>query len=798
LKQFFRHIVTCLVVLESFTGTAQSISGKVFSNQRPLEFANVVIRKAADTTKIVNAIFTDSLGNFYVKQIPFDKYILKISLVGYRTYKGDFVIEASRPDVSFNEIELTEDVTYLKAVEVSAQKQTITKTPGGFIVHAKDNISQASGTATDLLRNTPTVVVDEEGAITIRGKSPLILVNGRNSILSSTDRIPASSVESIEIINNPSAKYDADADGGIINITLKKNKSNGTNGSMAVGGGYGASGRFNSAFVINHQKGKWNVAMAYDNRFANRTRKAEAERIDFNSTTQHDLLQNRHDLRFEQTQNLKFNADYNMDKNNVFNFELIGNLNGEDNHETLVSRFNNDSGQFVSQNSRYSAEFLRERAIESAMNYNHKFADKRKNLSVSLSTAFNFDRENTDISTQSLDENSSAIDDPYLQRTHNYQNLNISNFRFDYTQPVGERATIETGYKLIFRKTDTDYQNAYFKDTDYVVNPNASNMFHFAEQIHAAYFIYKNSVGPKDAPKLKYDIGIRGEPAFNSGKSGDKTLFTNKYFNYYPSLNVAYYTNATNFLRLTFGRRINRPTLEQLNPFVDITDSLNTHGGNPYLKPELINSTEFGYSMEWKNMSSVSNLFYRYSTNIIRPYISLNPDGVALTVPMNFGSAIVYGFEEIFSVQATKFYTLNTAVSLFQQIINGSNVSSDAVNNYFSWYAKAINNFGLWRGGKLQLIGNYNSPIATPQGTRIAVYNVDGGFQQKLFKNRGAIGLVVTDIFNTQYSGLTANTSDFYYHRKFKVDTRAFLLTFTYSFRTLAKEELLENKFSND
>jgi outer membrane receptor protein involved in Fe transport len=743
-------------------------------------------------------VFTDSIGNFFIKELPFEKFILKITIVGYRPYREEFAIESSHPNVSFNAIELGEDITVLKAVEVSAQKQTLTKTSSGFIVQAKDNISQASGTATDLLRNTPTVVVDDEGAITIRGKTPLILVNGRNSILSSTDRIPASSVESIEIINNPSARYDADADGGIINITLKKNKANGTNGSMALGGGHGANGRMNSAFVLNHQNGKWNVALAYDNRFSNRTRRAQAERIDFTSPSDYDLIQNRHDLRFEQTQNLKFNTDYNMNKNNVFNFELIGNLNGEDNHETLVSRFNNDSGQFNNQNSRYSAEFLREKAVESALNYNHKFADQRKNLSVNLSTAFNFDRENTDISTQSLDQDNNNLGNPYLQRTHNYQNLNISNFRFDYTQPVGGHGTIETGYKLILRRTDTDYQNAYFKNNEYAVNPNASNMFHFSEQIHAAYFIYRNLVGPQDSPKLKYEVGIRGEPVSNRGKEADKTLFTNNYFNYYPSLNVAYYTSTTNFLKLVFSRRINRPALDQLNPFVDITDSLNTHGGNPYLKPELINSTEFGYNMEWKNVSSVSNLFYRYSTNIIRPFISLNQNGVALTVPMNFGNAQVYGFEEILSAHATKFYSFNAAVSLFQQIINGSNVNSDAVNNYFSWYAKAINNFTLWKGGKMQLIGNYNSPIATPQGTRIAVYNVDGGFQQKLFKNKAAIGLVVTDIFNTQYSGLTAVSSDFNYHRKFKVDTRAFLVTFTYSFKTLAKEELLENKFSND
>jgi outer membrane receptor protein involved in Fe transport len=225
---------------------------------------------------------------------------------------------------------------------------------------------------------------------------------------------------------------------------------------------------------------------------------------------------------------------------------------------------------------------------------------------------------------------------------------------------------------------------------------------------------------------------------------------------------------------------------------------LNPHGGNPYLKPELVSSVELGYNKEGRKLSSVSNLFYRYATNIIRSFISLDSNGVALVVPKNYGNSIIYGFEEILSAYPTTFYNCNVSLSLYQQRINGANVSSDALSNYFSWYAKMVNNFTLWKGSKLQLIGNYNSPIATPQGTRIAVYNVDGGFQQKLFKGKAAVGLVVTDIFNTQRSGFTAVTADFNYYRHFKVDSRALLLTFTYSFKTLAKEELLENKFEND
>lgn len=793
---------TPILLLIAFTQivSAQTVSGKVTANHSPVEYATVAVYALADSNKIINAVNTDSLGNFFFRNLSFNSYYLKIHSLGFVSLTKSFVIDNEHQNIFLNEIELQPDTKTLNEVTITSQKQLLKKTQNGFIVSAKDNISQASGTATDLLRNVPTVVVDEDGNISIRGKSPLILINGRNSNLSATDRIPASSVESIEIINNPTAKYDADAEGGIINITLKKNTGRGTNGSVAFGGGFGASGRANSAFIINHQQGKWNFGLAYDNRFANRTRKANAERINFNLPDEYDLLQNRHDLRFEQTHNLKFNADFNPNKKNSFGFELIGNLNGEDNHETLASQTNKQNGNFNFKNSRHSEEFVREKAIEGALNYLHKFNDIGKTLSINLSSSFNFDRENTDITTKPLDSIDNNFGNPFLQRTHNYQNSNVSNLKIDYTQSVGKKSSFETGYKGILRNTDADFLSAYFSNNIYVPNPKASNVFHFNEQIHAAYFLFKSVVGKNiDSAKVKYDLGLRLEQVWNNGKADANNIsFSNQYFNFFPSANIAYYLKPTDFFKLSFSRRINRPNLGQLNPFIDITDSLNPHGGNPYLKPELANSLEFGFNKEWKKYSSTSNLFYRYSTNIIRTFISLDTNGVALSMPMNFGNATTYGFEEIFSAYPTKFYSCNLSVSLFQQIINGSNVSSDALANYFSWYAKMVNNFSLWKGGKLQLMGNYNSPIATPQGTRIAVYNLDAGFQQKLFKGKGAFGLVVTDIFNTQKSGITAVSSEFNYQRNFKVDTRAVMLTFTYSFKTAIKEELLENKFSNE
>ena len=208
---------TPILLLIAFTQivSAQTVSGKVTANHSPVEYATVAVYALADSNKIINAVNTDSLGNFFFRNLSFNSYYLKIHSLGFVSLTKSFVIDNEHQNIFLNEIELQPDTKTLNEVTITSQKQLLKKTQNGFIVSAKDNISQASGTATDLLRNVPTVVVDEDGNISIRGKSPLILINGRNSNLSATDRIPASSVESIEIINNPTAKYDADAEGGI-------------------------------------------------------------------------------------------------------------------------------------------------------------------------------------------------------------------------------------------------------------------------------------------------------------------------------------------------------------------------------------------------------------------------------------------------------------------------------------------------------------------------------------------------------------------------------------------------------
>lgn len=801
----YKSIFFSMPFLFSFTFSAISqpvfqITGKITNACIPIEYADISLVTFADTTTRLVTVFTDSLGRFKLTKMTAGEYFISIRLTGYQPKRIPISLTEKNVSVDLGTISIMPITGNLQAVIIKAQRKQIQKTAQGFIIKAEDNITQAAGTASDLLANTPTVLVDAEGGISIRGKSPMILINGRNSVLGSKslDRIPASSIDKIEIINNPSAQYDADAEGGIINIVLKKNRQQGTNGAVSMGGGYGAYGRFSSSFQLNNQAGKWDLGIAYDNRFAGRERKIESNRTNFDNPDNHYLLQQRTDKRNEQTHNLRMNVDFNPDPKNTWGLEAIYGYDGQHNYESLQSTILDQQNAFASSNLRFSDEKSTEHVGELALNYSRKFEHERKLFSAGISNAYGNEKENTGINTQSLNENAKPIGDPFLQQTSNYEKTNITNARFDYSIPVGFRATLETGYKGIFRWLDADFRSLYEENNEYRLDSTASNIFRFNEQVHAGYLLYKSFTGEKSSPQWKYDIGIRLEQVFNHGESGGTPDFRNSYFNFFPSGNLAFYLDKNDFLKWTYSRRINRPGLGQLNPFVDITDSLNTHGGNPYLDPELVNALEMGYNKDWKHVNLSANVFFRSGTNTILPYTVVDSAGVAFTQPRNFGRSTTIGFEGIFSAQADKIWNATISISAFRQEITGDQDGNEISSNAFSWYVKTINNFNFWKGNKWQIAANYQAPTVTPQGKRLEVYNVDMGMQQKILKGNGRIGLTVTDIFNTQRNGLITEADNFRSERFFKIDTRAVLLTFAYTFGTSFKEKLMENKFLNE
>ena len=785
-----------IIGMNQFTFGQQTagIRGKVKDAKGALEFAEVNLKRVSDTTKNVASTNTDANGSYALEGLGSGSYLLQFRLIGYKSIYQNIQLNTAVIDLA--PVVMTESATVLNSVTIDVQKKLIQKTQEGFVFNAGSTLSQMGGTATDLLKNVPTLSVDADGGLTLRGKTPMILINGKNSTITNFDQIAASSIESIEVVTNPSAKYDANAESGVINIKLKKNNLSGTNGSFVTGAGFGAKGRANSSVIVNHKSGKWNFGLGYDNRFAGRVRHIDAGRTNYFIADEYLLAQKRNDSRLEQLQNLKLNIDFSPNERNSISFEAIGNLEGQDNNETLRSTIYNNINAFYSDNQRHSLEIERSKVAEMALNYQRKFKDDRKSLTSSITSSFNKDRQNTDIDTYYYDAMQAQLGNVFLQKTHNYENQNISNAKLDYAFPVAKQSIVETGYKGTFRFFNSDYQSADNVNNVYVVNTASSNTFKFDEQINAFYAMMNSFIGDKDSPKWKYNFGLRAEQVHNHGKTiTQNTDFTNNYLKFFPSASLQYQLKADSFLKFAYTKRINRPDLGQLNPFMDITDALNPHSGNPYLKPEIVNGVELGYSRDWKHYNLTFNSYYRNATNSIKQYSELQSDGTVLLSPKNFGSTITYGLETVVGIKPAPFYDANLSLNAFQQNINGSNIANDVSSKAFNWYGKLINNFVPWQGGKLQLIGSYNSRLSTAQGNRIAIYSADLGFQQKLGKGNARLGLVVTDMFNTLKSGYLNNTADFTNYRTSKSDTRAVMLTFAYTFKAAFKEKLLENQF---
>lgn len=790
----------------SYAQETGSITGKVKdNNNQPVEFANVFVYAKNDSVKVVSGTITDNTGNYILSKIPYGDYFLHVQFVGYAKHKQLVMLKRENRNNNVPDIIIETNATSLEDVEINAFRNMIKKTEEGIVINASENLTQIGGTAADLLKNMPGVLVSADNEITLRGKSPLILINSRVSGIGGTDRsanleqIPASSIERLEIITNPSAKYDADAEGGIINIILKKNSDIGTNGAFALSAGFGECYRLNGMFLLNHKTEKWNFGVAYDNWYTTRTRRVKGDRVQFELPGEYFLTQRRFDERTIQNQNARINIDYAPNKKNTFNFEAIGLFQGEDNNETLTSTTETANYDFTGRNRRHSNEIRRFRTGEVLLNYTKRFNHPDQLLTFNASSAFDNDKENTLITTQELSQQSIETGSPYLQKTHTFKNSNLTNVSIDYIHPLNEKGLIEAGYKTIFRFLDDDFLRQNQLNGNFLTDTSNTDVFNFKEQIHAAYAQYTGWVGEKQSPKWKYSFGLRAEQVWSYGNTELNPLkFTNDYFNLFPYVSLIYYTEKRNIAKMSYSRRINRPTFGQLIPFTDITDSLNQRAGNPDLNPELAHSIELSYNQSYKNGSFTASAFYRSTSNVILPYTVLDGNGVAFTQPQNFGNATTYGIEGIIAYNPFRLWGINLNVSGYDLRIKTNDPTINLKRNQIVYLAKLINNFTLWKNGKIQLTGNYTSPIAIPQGELVAVYFADIGFQQKILKEQGRIGLTVTDIFNTQQSGFRTSDTNFKFSRIFKLDTRAVMLTFGYTFKSTFKENLMENKFKNE
>jgi len=735
------------------------------STGQVMPFANVVLYSKRDSS-IVDGTITNDNGGFVFTKLPFGRFFLKVQFIGYPTFEMDSIfIRPNDPKVDLGKILILTSSVALEEVVITGQKAALEFNLDRKVINIDQNIAASSSTAAEIMQTIPSVSVDIDGNVSLRGSSNvIILIDGRPSVLTSLDQLPADMVESIELITNPSAKYDPDGTSGMINIVLKKKKQPGYNGMVSLNAGTG--NKYNGSLNFNYRQNKFNVFLDASYRKFQMTGYSDMERNTYFNDTIFSLIQKQDFINNGNFNNIRTGFDYFINTKNTIGFSANFNnrsFNNEQNNgyknylnaggsENLVNYFtqgtkNNNKGQ----------------GNEFAINYKKTFAKKIQELTADVFYSTSGWDINSNLTKSFFNTNMEPSGQPpFLQNIINNTNRKHINAMVDYVQPIGNGGRIETGYKFSYNENGLDYNMLHFDypTEQWLKDTLASNEFIYNEQIHSAYFIYSNTI----KEKFKYQAGLRAEQAYRHGNQITMNEeFKLDTFNLFPSIHLRYDVSQLHSFQISYSRRINRPGSRVLNPFVNYSDPINLERGNPYLRPEFINSYEIGYSFFNKKTSVTPSVFYRNTEGIVSRIMTIENNSMSsLTTYANLNTEESYGLELIVSHDLLKWWKVNANYSHYRTQLYGQNINTNA-NDQVSWTFKFNSTMKLPKGLDVQASFNYNSPQiftggmsnyrffnnAGGLGVQSANYFFDISAKKNVLKDKGSITLRMSDVFKT-------------------------------------------------
>jgi len=809
-KFIFIVLTICTLVttsqLHAQTPGTGKITGKAIDVQtnETIPFASVLIldRKSKTTVKTGQ---TDVNGNLVIAGIPDGVFSVKISYVGYQSLTRDSIsINKTHQLIALGTIKMkTSKGNALNEVNVTAKKAPIQLGIDKKVFAVDQSLVSQGGDASDLLSNVPSVSVDQDGNVSLRGSTGVkVLIDGKPSLIAGGDiasilaSIPASSIESVEVITNPSSKYDSEGDSGIINIILKKNSIRGFNGN--VSGSAGNRDNYNGTAALSYQNKNINVYGNYSYRYGRRVG-GGYNNITYlhpvNDLSYADQLTNSIDI--DKSHNFKAGIDYTLTKKDVISFS--GGFNIRDNKRNDQLNINEYAAGRVPLefDDRTNDNNGSGNSHDFNLDYSHKFKKDQEltfNFGYSGGTNNNFQQYNTNIvSMNGVPYNDT---DPLMQTNANDGKNTNYNIQADYNMPLGKLGKLETGYRSQIRLSNSNIVAENFDNTTgaYAQDFELSNRFKSNDQVHALYFNYSNQI-----KNFGYQIGLRGEDAKLNTTS---TAFANDgsstpepgrvaYNRLYPSIFLTQKFKGDQSLQFSYTRRVNRPRPWDTNPYTDISDPLTWRRGNPNLLPEDVHSYELSYSKFWPKVTLIASAYVRQTNDLIQR-IRSTPDsaGVIIIVPENLGKSTNSGFELISKVDILKVWNFTANINGYHSSIGSINagtvegVSFEALPSVsgYSWNANLTNNFTLPHNITLQLRGDYQSSQVQSQGTRKAMYGVDGGAKYDFPGKKASLSFNVRNIFDTRKFGATIQDSnsitDFQRYQKGPMGT----LTFAYRF----------------
>lgn len=749
----FRKLLFISLLFISLSTLAQNngvVTGRVTEalSAQPLEFVTLVLMKPGEQA-IIKQEVTDSKGQYKISGLVDGTYYLIASYIGFDNLKtNSFTISTGAKRI-VQDISLNGGAKKLNEVTVTGKKPLYGNSIDRKVYNVDQDIMAKSGSASEVLQNVPLVQVDIDGNVSLRNSSATILINGKVSPImgknaaTALQQLPANSIERIEVITNPSAKYKPDGTGGIINIVLKKNVKRGLNGGVTAN--VGNQDRYNASVNLNYNPGKVNVFGSYsikqDYRLRQTTNNRETNPGISSAVSYRDEVVNR-SRPFSNTATL--GMEYTIDDKNSIG--ISGNYYFRNMHKNdLTGKLIFNSSATISDYDRTRTNYEYEREVDGTFFYEHNFGKDDHKVRLEYTASHSPEIEDNHFINAfrvNTSPNKESRDNTIIKQIQDNSQLTIG-----YENQLGDDTKLELGYDGQFNRQDLDF---FGEDYDYsiqrfVTSTRKTNRFIYNENIHAFYGTLE-----KLWKKFGAMLGLRGEYSdLKSHQVTSNITIPNNYFKVYPTLHLSYKLSDSRQFQLNYSRRVHRPEGDDLNPFAEYQDDNNIRIGNPYLKPEIIHSIEFGY--QWKNdhFSILPGIFYRYKYDGFTSIVS-EANGIFTTSQQNLASDQALGADIVFSANVYDKLNINFTPNAFYNQIDGSNLGYGTKKNTITWSANFNSTYTITKSTAVQVNSNYRSARLTPQGKYLPSFVLNFGARQELFKKKGSIYLTVSDVFKSQ------------------------------------------------
>ncbi len=789
MKPFFLPFFLTMALLISAQNLLAQQKGKLRGSVQesgknsPLPFATVGVYTQKDS--LVGGGIADEKGNFEV-DLPLGSFYALVEFMGFEAIKSSvFNLSPKQNVVDLGAISLQSSTADLDEVVVQGEKTLMELSLDKRIFNVGKDLANSGGNASDILMNLPSVAVDPEGNVSLRGSSNVrILIDGKPSGLvsfkgsSGLRQLPANLVERVEVITNPSARYEAEGMAGVINIILKKDEKQGFNGS----GELIAGSPLNLGFTanLNYRKNRINWFVNYG--LANRISPGRGEL--YQEVYQEDgntiLLKQRSTSTVTSLNNsLRAGLDYFFSEQSILTASYV--WRRSDAHRITDIRYQdyrNTLDNYLGYALRRQDETEDEPNKEAILNFKKRFERKGHELNASFTYLNYWERSN-----QLFTQNSFTTEDQKLPKgalTQNSLNDEYENqylLQVDYIQPFGTKGKIETGIRTSFREMENDYLVQELKASGaYETVDGLDNIFLYDENILAVYGILAN-----EWAKWSYQAGLRAEYTdIETRLVETKESNPRTYSNLFPSGHLNYKANEKNAFQLSYSRRIRRPVYNDLTPYVTFSDQRNFFSGNPNLNPEFTDSYELGHILYGEKSTLFSTLYYRSTQDKIQRIRSVGENGFSVTAPYNLVGEESYGLEFSGDYAAKSWWKLDFNANFFYAKVDGSNLNQNFQATTTSMLFRQTSRFTLNKGWDLQLRGNYEARRKTAQGIQKGIFFLDFSASKKILAQRGTLIFTISDVLNSRINRYITEGGNFFTEGESQMVLRQTNLTFNY------------------